>query len=147
MSPPPNAASLTGPADPSSFSSGHPRFEDGSDGYFDLPARREDARSPASIDSSPMSIDIVNAQSQTAAALAALQYLPVPLLVLSSLKTIILANEAMGRLLGIDLRSLQGADGGVLSITEVLMGQTIGKLGIEILQHGSPILISWEVWV
>lgn len=74
--------------------------------------------------------------------LTALQYLPVPLLVLSSLKTVVLANEAMGRLLGIDFESTAFHG---LSITEVLRDKSAGDLGIDILQNGSPILVSWEV--
>jgi hypothetical protein len=139
----PDAASLTGP--PDHFEPGRTRFEDGSGGYFDLPHRREGTHSSVSNNSSPLSIDIASAQTTTATALAALQYLPVPLLVLSSTKTVVLANEAMGRLFGINLQSLQDEDGELVSITEVLKGQTIGQLGIEILQHGSPMLISWEV--
>jgi hypothetical protein len=76
------------------------------------------------------------------ASLTALQYLPVPLLVLSSMKTVVLANEAMGRLLGIDFESAAFHD---LSISEVLQGKSMGDLGIDILQNGSPILVSWEV--
>ncbi|KAF2627976.1 putative histidine kinase group protein-like protein [Macroventuria anomochaeta] len=73
--------------------------------------------------------------------LTALQYLPVPLLVLSSNKTVVIANEAMGRLLGIDFESTAYHD---FSISEVLQDKTIGELGIDILQNGSPLLVSWE---
>lgn len=112
-------------------------------GYFDLP-RREDAQSPTS-DHSSLSLDIPSHPTITSAALTALQYLPIPVLVLSSSKTVVLANESMGRLLAVDMRALQDDKGDILSITDVLQGQTISQLGIEILQHGSPILISWEV--
>jgi hypothetical protein len=76
------------------------------------------------------------------ASLTALQYLPVPLLVLSSLKTVVIANEAMGRLLGIDFESTTLHDS---SISDVLQEKSMGDLGIDILQNGSPILVSWEV--
>lgn len=76
------------------------------------------------------------------ASLTALQYLPVPLLILSSEKTVIIANEAMGRLLGIDFDSTAYHD---FSISEVLQDKTMGDLGIDILQNGSPLLVSWEV--
>jgi hypothetical protein len=78
----------------------------------------------------------------TLASLTALQYLPVPLLVLSSLKTVVVANEAMGRLLGIDFESTAFHD---LSISDALQDRSMGDLGIDILQNGSPILVSWEV--
>jgi hypothetical protein len=76
------------------------------------------------------------------ASLTALQYLPVPLLVLSAEKTVVIANESMGRLLGIDFESTAYHD---FSISEVLQDKTMGDLGIDILQDGSPLLISWEV--
>ncbi len=74
------------------------------------------------------------------ASFTALQYLPVPVLVLSAQKTVVLANEAMGRLFGIEFESVHH-----LSISEVLQDKTMGDLGVDILQHGSPILITWEV--
>jgi hypothetical protein len=64
--------------------------------------------------------------------------------VLSSSKTVCLANEAMGRLLGIDFESI--ADQG-MSITDSLQDRSMGDLGIDILQNGSPILVSWEVCI
>jgi hypothetical protein len=133
------------PATPSPFSThGEAVYEREGVGYFDL-RRSEDTRCPTSNRSSPLSIDILNSSAATSAALTSLQYLPVPVLVLSSSKTVVLANESMGRLLGIDMRVVRNDEGGVKSITDVLWGQTISRLGIEILQHGSPILISWEV--
>jgi hypothetical protein len=126
---------------PSPFSTGS-ADECEPDGYFDL---RPDGASPASIRSNAISLAMPSTPTSTAAALAALQYLPVPVLVLSSTKTVLLANEAMGRLLGIDINALQDAIDGVLSMTDILRGQTMAQLGIDILQHGSPIWISWEV--
>lgn len=76
------------------------------------------------------------------ASLTALQYLPVPILVLDASKTVCIANEAIGRLLGIDFESIVNEG---LSITECLQGKTMGELGVDILQNGSPILVSWEV--
>lgn len=76
------------------------------------------------------------------ASLTALQYLPIPLLVLSSEKTVMLANEAMGRLLGIDFESIALHD---FSVSDALQDKTVGELGIDILQNGSPLMISWEV--
>jgi len=85
----------------------------------------------------------------TAIAFTALQYLPIPLLVLSSYKTVVLANEAMGRLLGLDLTTLvDDGDKGpmtVLSATDLLRGKSMGQLGIDVLQGGSPIWVTWEV--
>src|SRR3954471_15074206 len=46
----------------------------------------------------------------TEIAFAALQYLPIPVIVLTSLKTIALANEAMGRLLGLRRSTASATD-------------------------------------
>lgn len=106
-------------------------------GYFSM-GERPRSESPNSIRSDPLSI---HTPSYTMASLAALQYLPVPVLVLSSEKRVIVANEAMGRLLSIDFEST-AVHG--FSISEVLQGKTMGELGIDILQNGSPVLITWE---
>ncbi|KAF2869340.1 putative histidine kinase HHK6p [Massariosphaeria phaeospora] len=111
------------------------------DSYFDLEDRS--ARSPSpSRSHDAISIDIPS--NTFIASLTALQYLPIPLLVLSSARTVVLANEYMGRLLGIDFEST-ATEGS--SITEVLQGKDIGELGIDILQNGSPILVSWRAFL
>jgi len=111
-------------------------------GYFSLTGRT-DANSPSSVRSDgDISLEMTSMPSPTVAALTALQYLPVPVLVLSSEKNVMLANEAMGRLLGIEFEST-ATEG--LTITETLMGKSMAELGIDILQNGSPILVSWEV--
>lgn len=112
------------------------------DGYFNLQGRSA-VHSPGSLHSNDsMTIDLPSNPSPTLVALTALQYLPIPFLVLSSQKTVVLANEAMGRLLGIEFEctATQG-----LSVTEALRGQSMAELGVDILQNGSPIMVSWEV--
>lgn len=71
-------------------------------------------------------------------ALATLSTLPTPVLVLSSLKTIILANAALGRLLGVD------QDGTDTTATDILRGQTLSQIGIDMVSDGVPMWISWE---
>ena len=68
-------------------------------------------------------------------ALAALQYLPTPLIVLNSLKTIVLANEAMGRLLG-----LHDTD----TVGDELKGQSLSQIGIDMISDGVPVWVSWD---
>ncbi|GAB7364411.1 hypothetical protein MBLNU230_g4953t1 [Neophaeotheca triangularis] len=92
-------------------------------------------------------------------AFTALQYLPMPVLVLSSQKSIVLANEAMGRLVGIDLTAeQQGADKNVAELstkesvehqtpTEILQGATLGELGIDLLQNGNAVFVAWETFL
>jgi hypothetical protein len=108
-------------------------------GYF---AMHDPPESPSSIHGSDsISMNLAEPTAETAA-LTALQYLPVPVLVLSSEKTVVVANEAMGRLLGIDFESTAYHD---FSISEVLQDKTMGELGIDILQNGSPLMMTWEV--
>lgn len=122
-------------------------------GYFDLQNAQDegsDGRSP----NTPLSIRLPTTPSTTEMAFTALQYLPMPLLVLSGEKTIALANEAMGRLLGIDLQhsvadrdadSMQRRDSqDVLSAADVLQGVSMTALGMDLLQNASPVWISWE---
>lgn len=112
-------------------------------GYFDLIDK--DPPSPGSVHSE-LSIIMPPTPTTTAMALAALQYLPVPILVLSSMKTVVLANEAMGRLLDLDRSGGDEKDrDAVQTVTDTLHGQTVSELGIDMLQDGSPIWISWEV--
>ncbi|KAJ2895643.1 Two-component system protein A [Zalerion maritima] len=75
-------------------------------------------------------------------AFEALTLLPMPVLVLDHLKTVVLANEAMGRLLSmdpsVDEHGLQS------TVLERLRGQTLAQVGIDVLQDGRPLWISWE---
>ena len=98
----------------------------------------------------PLSLGIPKQAPAAEAAFKALQYLPTPLLVLSSIKTIVLANEAMGRLLGL------GAYGGSAETqddnieqenptVDLLLGQSLSQIGVDMLQAGQRIWISWEV--
>ncbi|KIW64924.1 hypothetical protein PV04_07226 [Phialophora macrospora] len=71
-------------------------------------------------------------------ALAALTALPTPILVLSSTKTVLLANAAVRRLLGINEEDVgSGAP-------ELLKGKTLSQLGIDMVSDGVPIWVSWE---
>ncbi|MCJ1380307.1 hypothetical protein MMC17_003410 [Xylographa soralifera] len=96
--------------------------------------------------SPPLFVNIPKARNAADIALAALQHLPTPLLVLSSLKIVVLANEAIGRLLG-----LTGNDAGPMfdgtstgNDVDSLRGQTLSQLGIDMIQDGQPIWVSWE---
>jgi PAS domain S-box-containing protein len=71
-------------------------------------------------------------------ALGALSTLPTPIIVLSSSKTVVLANVAVARLLGID------QDGEENNEPDTLIGQTLSQLGIDMISDGVPIWVSWE---
>lgn len=123
------------------------------DGYFNI-NNNGGHLSPRSNRESPSLFVDIPTQSTKAitalTALTALQYLPTPLLVLSSLKTVILANEAMGRLLGLDtdpeLDSGDGDGGGQENYAAAdLYGKSLSQIGIDLLQDDRPVWVSWEV--
>ncbi|KAI2604626.1 hypothetical protein GGR54DRAFT_621929 [Hypoxylon sp. NC1633] len=78
-------------------------------------------------------------------AFSAMQFLPMPLLVLNNLKTVVLANEAMGKMLGL-VDSPQPADDPA-TICESLRGQTLSQIGIDMVQDGRPVWVSWEAFL
>lgn len=71
------------------------------------------------------------APSLSETALAALQFMPMPILVLSSFKTIILANDAMARLLNLPTDSLDDGD--------LLLGKSLTEIGVDIVENGLPV--------
>lgn len=101
-----------------------------------------------------LSIRMPPPQSHAGLAFTALQYLPMPVMVLSSTKHIVLANEAIGRLLGIDLDEAeeeeedknkpQPEELDAESTADILQGKTLGELGIDLLQGGNAVFVSWE---
>jgi PAS domain S-box-containing protein len=78
-------------------------------------------------------------------AFSAMQYLPVPVIILNNLKTVVLANEAMGRMLGIISDDLDDED--VSATMEKLRGQTLPQVGIDMIQDGRPVWVTWEVFL
>ncbi|KAM7192292.1 putative signal transduction histidine-protein kinase [Rhypophila sp. PSN 637] len=81
-------------------------------------------------------------------ALSAMQFLPLPVLVLDNFKTVALANEAMGRLLGTGtgMGSQNGSDDSesMVSVMDLLRGQTLSQVGIDLIQDNGPVWIEWE---
>ncbi|RMD40039.1 hypothetical protein DV735_g5103, partial [Chaetothyriales sp. CBS 134920] len=100
-------------------------------------------RQKPSVSNPSLHIDIPPLPAAADVALAVVQYLPTPVLVLSSLKTVVLANEAMGRLLG--LRNIAAETDGVYeSVTDLLKGQTLSQIGIDMISDGARVWVSWE---
>ena len=100
--------------------------------------------------SPPISLTIPKLASPPETALAALRYLPIPVLVLSSLKTVILANEAMGRFLRIGRHQVENEEiheeeEDAPNVEETLYGQTLSQIGVEMLQNGQPLWVNWDV--
>ncbi len=77
-------------------------------------------------------------------AFTALQFLPVPVLVLNNLKTVVLANDAMGRILGLTRDGPPGHQDDGVAISDKLRGQTLSQVGIDMIQDGKLAWISWE---
>ncbi|KAK4948498.1 hypothetical protein LTR28_007440, partial [Elasticomyces elasticus] len=121
------------------------------DGYFDF-----ESESLGLSPTSNLTITIPPRQTQADLAFAAMQYLPVPVLLLSAdTKRVVLANEAMGRLLGIDHEPNQTApehDGdsdseelnNYLDTNDLLQGLPIGALGIDMTQNGNVVWVRWD---
>lgn len=145
-----------GPASPQTvYTSQH---EGSQNGYFSA-EDCEDGRAaspPRERRRASLSIRIPPTHAAMGVAFTALQYLPMPVLVLSSAKTVVLANEAMGRLLGIDIshehdESDAEADTlsrrtslDVKSLSDTLQGVTLTQLGFDLMQNGSPVFVAWE---
>jgi hypothetical protein len=77
--------------------------------------------------------------------MAAVQYLPYPLMVLDNQKTLVMANEAMGRLL--DIEDREPGNGEETSIVERLWGKTLSEMGIDVLQNGRPVWVIWDTFL
>ncbi|KAI9698529.1 MAG: hypothetical protein M1836_004110 [Candelina mexicana] len=92
--------------------------------------------------SSNLNVDIPMVSNMADAALAALQYLPTPLLVLSSAKVVVIANQAMEDLLDPDQGDEDDKDLPTLQ-SNGLQGQSLSQLGIDLLQDGQPVWVSW----
>lgn len=77
-------------------------------------------------------------------ALFAMQYLPYPLVVLNSQKTVVMANDAMGRLLGLEDQDDDAASEQGISAVDRLQNQTLSQMGIDMLQDGRPVWVTWD---
>jgi hypothetical protein len=78
-------------------------------------------------------------------AMATIQYMPHPMMVLDNQKTLVMANEAMGRLLDIDDHSATNRE--ETSIVEKLWGKTLGQIGIDVLRNERPVLVIWDAFL
>ncbi len=94
--------------------------------------RRRD-HSPHS-DASSLRLNIPGYSSPAELALAAMQYLPTPLIVLNALKTVVMANDAAGRLLG--LEDSDGEEADDIFTVDNLRGKTLNQIGIDMCQDG-----------
>lgn len=77
-------------------------------------------------------------------AFSTMQFLPVPVLVLDNLKTVVLANEAMGKLLGLMNDANDASVDDASKFLENIHGQTLSQIGIDMVQNGRPVWVAWE---
>lgn len=78
-------------------------------------------------------------------AFSAMRFLPVPVLVLNSLKTVVIANESMGRLLGL-IPENETSNEESARVLDSLNGQTLSQVGIDMIQDGRPVWVAWEAF-
>lgn len=76
--------------------------------------------------------------------MSALQYLPYPIIILNGMKTLVMANDAIGRLLSIDHTLDHSSSDDDDSLSDKLQGKTLSQLGIDMLQDGRPVWVKWE---
>lgn len=106
--------------------------------------QREMATDPRSSTSSPFRLQMPFI-TPGQLAFSALQFLPIPVLVLNSLKTVVIANEAMGRLLGLLNDSSDNDD--AANVLDQLKGQSLSQVGIDMIQRGRPVWIAWDAFL
>lgn len=118
-----------------------------SDDYFRF--GQANSQSPSQRATPPHHVDIPPMPSPVDLALIALQYLPTPVLVLSDSKTVLLANDAFGLLLGLNKLDVgdedSDADERDIAVADHLEGQSLSQIGIDMIQDGQPIWVNWEV--
>lgn len=74
----------------------------------------------------------------------AMRHLPTPILVLNNSKTVVYANEAIGALLGIERHSRDDNFEDFSDVQVRLRGQTLCQVGIDMLQDGRLVWVSWD---
>lgn len=76
-------------------------------------------------------------------AFSVVQFLPLPVLVLGAQKTVVLANEAMGKLLGMMHDAGPGVDR-MVPVMDRLRGRSLSDIGIDLVQDDVPVWVDWN---
>ncbi|KAM3086085.1 hypothetical protein ACMFMG_000222 [Clarireedia jacksonii] len=97
--------------------------------------------------SSLLHLRMPGAISPAEVAFSAMHFLPYPVIILNGFKTVVLANEAMSRLLGSDGTPKADVLGEGLTSTDRYRGQTLGQLGIDMIQDSRPVWVTWETFL
>ncbi|KAL2210625.1 hypothetical protein CC79DRAFT_524736 [Sarocladium strictum] len=101
-----------------------------------LSGRRSNSQSPFRLE--------MPALSPAQLAFSAMQYLPVPVMILNNLKTVVQTNEAMARMLGL---LVDGTEEDSSIVLDQLRGQTLSQVGIDMLQDGRPVWLTWDTFL
>lgn len=110
-------------------------------------ARRFERSSAKPLSESPMRLQMpIPFVTPGQLAFSAMQFLPMPVLVLNSLKTVVLANEAMGRLLGLIPDTNEGIGEDTSRLLDQLNGQSLSQIGIDMIQNGRPVWVAWDTF-
>ena len=117
------------------------------DSYFRVGQTNTYSGSPRA--TPPYHVDIPSNPLPVEFAFIALQYLPTPVLVLSDHKKVLLANDAFGLLLGLNKFEAGEEDSDTderdIAVADLLEGQSLSQIGIDMIQDGQPIWVNWEV--
>lgn len=96
------------------------------------------------VSASPLKLSGMSHMSLENLIFSAMRHLPVPILVLNNSKTVVYANEAIGTLLGI---ARHARDDNLEDFSDVQMrlrGQTLCQVGVDMLQDGRLMWVSWD---
>ncbi|KAI9648014.1 hypothetical protein NHQ30_002642 [Ciborinia camelliae] len=96
--------------------------------------------------SSILHLEIQPKISAADVAFSAMHYLPYPVIVLDSSKTVVLANEATARLLGADDGETD-ANVDDVQPAEKYKGQTLPQLGIDMVKDLTPVWVTWDMFL
>lgn len=95
--------------------------------------------------SSNLHLQIPGTVSPADIAFSAMHYLPYPVVVLNSSKTVVLANEATARLLSAD-EDENEANEDILP-AERYKGQNLNQLGIDMMKDLQPVWVTWDTFL
>lgn len=96
------------------------------------------------VSASPLKLSGVSHLSLEHLIFSAMRHLPVPVLVLNNTKTVVYANEAIGTLLGIARHARDDNFEDFSDVQMRLRGQTLCQVGIDMLQDGRLMWVSWD---
>lgn len=95
--------------------------------------------------SSNLHLHIPGMVSPADVAFSAMHYLPYPVIVLNSSKTVVLANEASARLLSVNDGESEAEED--QQPAERYKGQTLAQLGVDMMSDLKPVWVTWDLFL